>query len=300
MLLAAVALEVGAASQTLPILSATLLGDLPSPPGLPIRMPTDVAVGPEGRIYVVDSGNGRVLAYEVDGRFAFAFGAKAPIPGQLLAPVGIDVSPEGRVLVVDREGRRVQVFDRDGGFVRTIATRFGDRDEEPVDVAADRSGRVLVTVSAPGDAVLVFDQHGNPVGHWGGTGNGAGKFRYPATIASDRDGRSYVVDVLNGRVQVFDPKGEYLMRIGSWGVTPGQLYRPKGVALRPNGALVVSDGYLGVVQSFSRNGHFRGIVGRDGEIGRFDTPAGLAVDSRDRLYVVEMLANKVSVWQLRQ
>jgi hypothetical protein len=41
------------------------------------------------------------------------------------------------------------------------------------------------------------------------------------------------------------------------------------------------------------------VVGsRDGTVTKWQTPAGITIDERRRLYVVEMLANRVSVYQL--
>jgi hypothetical protein len=41
-------------------------------------------------------------------------------------------------------------------------------------------------------------------------GNGDDRFRYPAAVAVDREGRVYVCDYMNGRVQVFSPEAKLL------------------------------------------------------------------------------------------
>ena len=56
---------------------------------------------------------------------------------------------------------------------------------------------------------------------------------------------------------------------------------------------------LGVIQVFNRYGNFKGVVGDDkGEVMRWKTPVGIAVDDRGRLYVVDMVANQVKVYDL--
>ena len=291
--------EVTAAPRA-PIDEAVKLIDLPSPPNVAIRMPTDIAYGQKGRTYLVDSGNGRILAYGPEGRFLFAFGSTDAGQGQLIGPVGIGTAADGRVLIADRAAKCIQVFDGDGNYLRTFKTQAGDAEVAPVDVAVNSTGeRIYVTASEPYNGVLVYDNSGALTGSWGRTGNGAGEFRYPTTIDIGPDNQVYVVDALNGRVQVFNGTGKYVMGIGSWGVTPGKFFRPKGVTVGPNGAVLVSDGYLGVIQSFTANALLRGVLGYRDEIARFDTPAGVAVDNRNRLYVVEMLSNRVSVWQLK-
>jgi DNA-binding beta-propeller fold protein YncE len=262
-------------------------------------MPTDVAIGRAGRIYVVDSGNQRVLVYDTNGAFLSTFGSSGTGADTLVAPVGIATAGDGSVFVADRAARRVQIFDADGTFLHTLVTRVGMLEIAPVDVAVDPDGeRVYVTATAPYNRVLVYGQQGRIERIWGIPGNNPGEFRYPATLAVAPTNEIYIVDVFNTRVQVLDRRGKYLVAVGSWGVTPGQFFRPKGVALRSDGSVLVSDSYLGVIQLFNEDTRLRGVVGYGGEFARFDTPAGLAVDGSNRLYVAEMLANKVSVLQL--
>jgi hypothetical protein len=61
----------------------------------------------------------------------------------------------------------------------------------------------------------------------------------------------------------------------------------------------VSDSYLGVIQIFKRFRKFKGVLGNgDNQVLRFKTPVGIYIDDKFRLYVVEMLLNRVSVYQL--
>jgi sugar lactone lactonase YvrE len=117
-------------------------------------------------------------------------------------------------------------------------------------------------------------------------------------MAVSPDDEIYVVDVLNTRAQVFDRNGQFLVTVGSWGVTQGQLFRPKGVALTKNRRILVSDSYLGVVQLYSSDTRFQGVLAMQGDIARFTTPVGMAVDSRNRIYIAEAMANRVSICQL--
>jgi DNA-binding beta-propeller fold protein YncE len=105
-----------------------------------------------------------------------------------------------------------------------------------------------------------------------------------------------VVDVINARVQKFDPAGTHLLTIGELGGKAGTFYRPKGVAVGETGNIYVSDSFLGVVQVFSPDGRLAYVLGEDGAATVFDTPVGLAT-SGTRLYVTQMLAGKVAVLQ---
>ena len=119
-------------------------------------------------------------------------------------------------------------------------------------------------------------------------------------MALDKDNYLYVVEVINTRVQVLNPEGLFVNFIGAWGVEQGEFYRPKGVALDTHNRVYVSDSYLGVIQVFDANGNFYAALGdpRTKKVKKFKTPVGLFIDHLNRLYVVEMRANKVSVFRL--
>jgi tripartite motif-containing protein 71 len=281
-----------------PLVEYHKLMDLSGAPNGKMIMPTDVAIGKQQRVYVVDSGNHRVQVYASDGSYLFDFGSKGSGKEQLESPVGIATSADGRVLVADRGNHRIQIYDADGKFLMTIPTTVGKSIVPPVDVAVDHKGkRILVSASAPYHRILVFNNKGKLLKVWGKPGNNQGEFRYPATLAVSRDNETYVVDVFNTRVQILDKNGKYLVSVGSWGVTPGHLFRPKGVVLENDGQILVSDSYLGVIQLYNSDTRFHAVLGTNGEIARFDTPAGMAVDMQDRLYIAEIMANRVAVYQ---
>ena len=52
----------------------------------------------------------------------------------------------------------------------------------------------------------------------GSIGTGAGQFRYPHSLAIDRDGNIYVGDTGNKRIQKFSSNGTFLTSWGSEGL----------------------------------------------------------------------------------
>jgi DNA-binding beta-propeller fold protein YncE len=137
------------------------------------------------------------------------------------------------------------------------------------------------------------------VDRWGSEGDGSQELRYPFFIAVGKDSTVFVVDVLNTRVQGWSPGGEAVTTVGDWGVDVGQLYRPKGVCVDKDNQVFVSDSYLGVIQVFNRYGHLRSVLGNEqGDIIKWRTPVGITIDDKQRLYVVEMLGNRVRVYQI--
>jgi DNA-binding beta-propeller fold protein YncE len=87
-------------------------------------VPTDVAVGPNGDIYVADGyGQSYIHQYGADGGYIRSWGGKGSEPGQLNCPHGISVdvrSGQPELYVADRGNHRIQVFTLDGQHVRFI------------------------------------------------------------------------------------------------------------------------------------------------------------------------------------
>jgi DNA-binding beta-propeller fold protein YncE len=96
-------------------------------PGMPgdgpdmFHAPSDVAVAPNGDIYVADghggTTNGRIVKFAKDGKFIKAWGKPGKAQGEFDTPHAIALDSAGRVYVGDRGNGRIQVFDPDGNFI---------------------------------------------------------------------------------------------------------------------------------------------------------------------------------------
>jgi DNA-binding beta-propeller fold protein YncE len=87
--------------------------------------PTDVAVAPNGDIFVSDGHvNSRIVKFSKDGTFIKAWGRRGDGPGEFNVPHTIFFDSRGRLLVGDRSNRRIQIFDQDGQFLDQW-TQFG-------------------------------------------------------------------------------------------------------------------------------------------------------------------------------
>lgn len=121
----------------------------------PFNHPTDVAFCPRGTIYVSDGyANHRVHRFTPDGEPLESWGALGDAPGEFMNPHAVWVQADGRVIVADRENDRLQVFGPDGAFIE-IWTGF----VKPLDICADREGRLYVTDMVPSLTLLAPDGH---------------------------------------------------------------------------------------------------------------------------------------------
>jgi DNA-binding beta-propeller fold protein YncE len=273
-----------------------------SPPGIPhhkvlvindvLRMPSDVAVDGENRIYILDGTADIIRVYDQEGNPLHTIGGSS----LLNQPLGIDVSPDGRVLVADSGNHRLVLITPDGSppLFMSIPLERGYKPFDPTDAAFGLQGE-FHAVDNENHRIITFDPSGNLLRATGTMGRNPGEFRFPFLLDLDSDGNLYVVEVINTRLQVLSPEGTHIRFIGDWGIEPGQFFRPKGVALNERNEVYVSDSYLGVIQVFTQDGRFLGVIGdHAGNLIKFTTPMGLNFVN-GRLLIVEMFANRIVV-----
>jgi DNA-binding beta-propeller fold protein YncE len=257
-----------------------------------LSLPSDVAVGRDGAIYVVNGGNHEIAVFNRNGLRIATLGTQGSEPGELFEPVGIDIGPRGDIYVADKGNQRLQVYAADGSFLRELPLEEEGEEVDPVDVAVSADGTELFVSANNSHRILVFSSGGRLLRGWGSEGEDQGQFRYPATIDLDTRGNVFVVDVLNQRVQKFDADGNFLLSFGGLGGKPGTLFRPKGIAVDASGQSYVSDSFLGAIQVFDANGELVHVLGADGVASAFETPVGMTIDG-SRLLVVQMLPGNV-------
>jgi DNA-binding beta-propeller fold protein YncE len=294
------------------VLMALPAAAAPEVPIVPIRLlfnitndflqPSDVAVSSSGRIFVVDGVNDRIKVCGPNGRPLSAFGQSGSGVGQFRHPLGIDVDRSGKIYVADSGNHRVQIFDPKAAFSAKIdLPGKKDKPADPTDVAVDAARGRLYVVDNDNHRFFIYDLSTRKlIKTVGAPGERELEFRYPFLMALDKKKDLFIVDVINTRVQKISPQGRFITYVGGWGVEKGHFFRPKGVAVDRSDRVYVSDSYMGVVQVFDSQGKFSGVLGEAGRktIRRFTTPVGLCIDARNRLYVVEMQANRVGVYQV--
>jgi predicted membrane-bound mannosyltransferase/DNA-binding beta-propeller fold protein YncE len=167
--------------------------------------PRGVAVGPEGEIYVTDTGNKRVQVFDADGNFLREFGGNGRGPGKLDEPVGIAVSSLGEIFVADSWNARIQVFSTAGEPLRQWKVPVWDlmNVEEKPYLAVDGEGNTYVT-NAVDHRILVFDSTGTFLWTTGGIGQAAGQLLFPAGVTVvEEEGLLFISDAHSSRVVGF-------------------------------------------------------------------------------------------------
>lgn len=76
--------------------------------------PTNIALGPDGDLYVSETSNFRVQRFTQDGKPVRTYGAVGSTPGSFARPKGLALDHGGRMYVVDAAFENVQLFDNQG------------------------------------------------------------------------------------------------------------------------------------------------------------------------------------------
>jgi len=161
--------------------------------------PRGVAIGPDGLIYVTDTGNKRVQVFDAEGTFAREFGSRGAGIGQLNEPVGIAISAEGELVVADTWNRRVQVFTIEGAILRhwNVATWGSDAPDEKPYLTLDARGNVYIS-DPINRRVLAFDMEGRFLWALGGE-EAMLPLTFPQGLTVD-EGVLYISDAYAGQV----------------------------------------------------------------------------------------------------
>ena len=169
-----------------------------------LTRPTGVAVDlSRGRIYVVDTAEHQIVAFDLRGKKLLAWGGRGAGEGKFNFPTDIDIDAEGNVYVLDSLNAKVQVLDPDGRYLRS----FGERGSElgsfqvPKGLSVSPRGLVVVTDSLA-KRFVIFDTNGEYLLSVGGRqrfdgGVSPGGFYLPMGIDIDQNDTIWIVDALN-------------------------------------------------------------------------------------------------------
>ena len=124
--------------------------------------------------------------------------------GQFSSPNGISFDSTGNLFVADELGNnRVQVFTAAGEYIYQFKKKDGGVElKAPVGIALDANNIVYISERSS-HSISVFTRNGQYLTSFGGKGSGPGQFDMPTGTAIGNDGKIYIADYNNGRVQVF-------------------------------------------------------------------------------------------------
>ncbi len=139
------------------------------------RSPQDLCVSPDGKVYIADTGNNRIVV--VDGKLKKVLqvidGFEAEGEQQTFAsPTGVAVSQNRQLYVADSQNHRIVVLELDGSFVKYVQDPKSEVLDEgyvfvPLKVSVDYADRVYCVAQNMFQGILVFTAGGEFTGFFG-------------------------------------------------------------------------------------------------------------------------------------
>lgn len=288
----------------------------------PFTTPSDMFAAPDGKLYVLDSGNGRIVVLNREWKVIHQIQGFDNNGQQdsFNKPEGIFVTAAGHVFVADTENRRVVVLDDNGKFIREIGAPksevLSDNFEYfPRKVIVDKAGRIYVVARGVFDGIIEFDSEG---GFTGFIGTNKVQFDpvdlFWKTVSTkeqrekmirfvpiefnntdlDADGFIYTTTADKQTavpVKRLNPSGIDVLRINGELGPIGDLSRERSafidIDVSGNGVYRTLDSTRGRVFTYNEDGNLLYVVGQLGnQLGTFKTP--IAIESFDnRIFVLD-------------
>lgn len=280
------------------------LGDIPG-----------VATDAQDRVYVFSRSEHPVVVFDRDGRFLGSWGE-----GVVTHAHGITIMPSGVIYCTDDKDHTVRKFTMDGKLLQTLGIAHQPSDtgyiadgpqelvsikrsagpfNRPTKVAQADNGDLYITDGYGNARVHRFSATGMLIESWGEPGDQPGQFNLPHSIWIHTDGRMFVCDRENSRVQIFSQTGEYL---GGWTMVG----RPNELCIDKNNYVYMAVRHstagqrtmAGQIMSETCPPHFsiRDLEGNElarfggserGEPGSFTSAHGICIDSHGDIYIGE-------------
>ncbi len=259
-----------------------------------LNQPSDIAVSANGDSYVLDGVNNRVVVFDEKANYKFSFAISGTEKPLIDPPMGIAVD-KNYVYIANTGQANINLFSRTGGFKKSIPL-FGEKTPEPVALTVV-DGDIIWSDRSNYQFCRTNIRSGNTLFCRGQKGSKKGQFHFPFQLLSDSQGYIYIIDILNGRLQVFNRKGKYFMQIGRFGTGYAELYRPNGLALDDKQNLYVGDSYFGTISIFNNGRYLGKLLNLDRQMLKLKSPVGIKY-WQGKLYISDSLSNSIEVYQL--
>lgn len=279
---------------------------------------TDLAVGPQGTIYLLDGvakkthkisstgksllswneGNGLSLAINQQGQVYirnYSGIRKLTHNGTLIKKLTIDSSSVDATYASDiaidasnyvyiNIGRVINVYDKDLNFVKAIKTY-----NNPAAVRFglikklnfNKSNLFIQTTAA----LLQLDEANKLINRLTLNKIPVAQSSNSYNLAFDTTGSVYVSDPTCHCVKQFDWQGQVTKTLGGLGSEPGKFFNPTSLALDNNNRLLVGDAGNFRLQKIDLTGSALWTIGD--ESNKFKNPADLALDSAGNIYILD-------------
>lgn len=276
---------------------------------------TGITVDARDQVYIFNRADPTVQVYRADGAFVRSWTTPNP-PGTH----HIKLDADGNVWLADFRGHVVQKYSPKGKLLLSLGEAGQSGCDENhfdgvTDMAFAPNGDVFISDGYGNRRVVHFDRQGRFVKAWGEEGTEPGQFALPHAIAADSQGRLYVADRNNARIQVFDTEGK-LLAVWDDSITPWGFHVTKDDKIWVCGSSRVrhpdEDGWLisppadQILVQLDTAGKvllrvpLRSAAEAPSKPGELDWLHTVAVDSQGNLYLGDIMGKRAQKFSLRK
>lgn len=172
--------------------------------------PTDIEIMDDGSFIVSDGyRNSRIVKFDMDGGIVWEIDAFGNKNSEFNLPHGLAMDSSNNIYVADRKNARIQIFDNGGNWLNTwdapeLGRPYG------LDIGYDDNLYIVDAGDAdeiPGgisrSQIIKVSLQGEVISRYSGFGSNLGEMDLPHDIAVDTDGKIYVAEINNNRIQYF-------------------------------------------------------------------------------------------------
>ncbi len=280
----------------------------------------DMCVTDDGKIYVADTGNARILIGTLEGEYVGTIGQ-----GTLVSPRGVYVTSNGHVYVADRDAEAVFEFDANGTLLNTYkkptSPLYGENTSFlPIKITVNDAGIMYIVCESNTNGIVEISptEGGTFLGYFGTNFASADLWTiFRRMIATDAqrakmvsnipatpdnlaiDERGLIITVTRGdgatTLKRLNIAGKNLIE-----ECPGYADLPAAVCAGQHDNIFVVD-RQGYIYEYNNEGEllfvFGGLDDGTQRVGLSTIAASIQTDNEDRIYVLDTDKNQVQVYE---
>jgi len=293
-----------------------------------LNEPQDLFIDKKQNIYVVDTGNNRILKITREGELLGVY--SGPEDNPLSEPNGIYVDDDGDMYIADTGNNRVVHLSPDGKFVEEFVQPESDLYDKsypfrPMKVFVDQMGYIYILNKDDYHGLIVIDAYNRFKGYIAPTKLGFSlrdliirliatkeqkemlEKRLPPAHSNfliHSNGMIYATTIRTreAQIKVITPIGDNIYKkkdfFGEMTYLPGKEIEPLFVDLcvDKNGIISAVDASTGKIYQYDPEGHLLAVFGGYGAWkGKFINPTSIAIDDEENLYVLDATQNSIQV-----
>lgn len=284
----------------------------------PFAQPEDIFIDQKDNIYVADAGNARIAVLDQEGRLVRSIGK-----GKLNQPTGVFVKENGQVFVADYGSQKIFQFDDKGKllneFGKPDSVLFGkDTNFVPKKVIVDKRGNIYAVLEGSVEGLAQLSASGEFLGYFGANQTSFDLTRSiqnmiyskeqlkklqskrppsASNLAIDDEGLIYTSTLGS------ETNGIKKLNIAGSNLIPSIMGSSSlaDITVDSLGNIHTVDGEYGYIYEYDSEGNlifsYSGEDSGNQRLGLVKNPAGIAVNSKGRVFVLDKQRGAIQVFQ---